>query len=191
MNEDSHIDPELEARIVALVLGEASDFERDELMRLVEQQPELAAFMEEIQQTHRVLRNIGTTEFQTEGEWKLSPERRETVLATLDGRTPTSVVEVTPKINFASRRRFVSRLSWVAAVFVVVGLTGSVVFFGLQSHEFAMQAQSRLMRQATTAELAQFKAYSATGSAVSEEFQAMRDFGVTTGATRQRCGHVG
>ena len=40
------IDPELEARIVALVLGEASDFEREELNRLIEEWPDLAAFKE-------------------------------------------------------------------------------------------------------------------------------------------------
>ena len=47
MKEEPHnpsIDPELEARIVALVLAEVSDFERDELDRLMRERPELAAF---------------------------------------------------------------------------------------------------------------------------------------------------
>ena len=42
MNEESHnpsIELELEARIVALVLGEASDFEREELNRQIERRP--------------------------------------------------------------------------------------------------------------------------------------------------------
>ena len=43
-------DPELEARIVALVLGEASDFEREELNRLIEEWPDLASFKEKIQE---------------------------------------------------------------------------------------------------------------------------------------------
>ena len=49
MKEESQnpwTDPELEARIVALVLGEASDFEREELNRLIEEWPDLAAFKE-------------------------------------------------------------------------------------------------------------------------------------------------
>ena len=48
MKEEPHnpwTDPELEARIVALVLGEASDFEREELNRLIEERPELAALV--------------------------------------------------------------------------------------------------------------------------------------------------
>ena len=51
MKEESHnprIDPELEARIVALVLGEASDFERDELNRLIEERPELAMLKDQV-----------------------------------------------------------------------------------------------------------------------------------------------
>ena len=62
MKEESHnpwTDPELEARIVALVLGEASDFERDELNRLIEERPELAAFKEQIQSVHGLLRDVG------------------------------------------------------------------------------------------------------------------------------------
>ncbi|MFT6596457.1 MAG: anti-sigma factor RsiW, partial [Akkermansiaceae bacterium] len=43
MNDDlqSYIEPELEARIVALVLGEASAFEAEEMERLMEEMPEL------------------------------------------------------------------------------------------------------------------------------------------------------
>ena len=52
MKEESHnsrIDPELETRIVALVLGESSDVQRDQLNRLIEERPELAAIKEQIQ----------------------------------------------------------------------------------------------------------------------------------------------
>ena len=49
------IDPELEVRIVALVLGEASDFERDELERLIQLRPELAAFKSEIENVNGLL----------------------------------------------------------------------------------------------------------------------------------------
>jgi len=43
------IDPELEARVIAWVLGEVSDFEATELERLVEEKPELALFKNRIQ----------------------------------------------------------------------------------------------------------------------------------------------
>ena len=55
MNEESHEQRtrrQFEARIVALVLGEASDFERDELNQLIEDRPELAALKARIQQVH-------------------------------------------------------------------------------------------------------------------------------------------
>ena len=59
MNEELHpssIDPQLEARLVALVLGEASDFEQDELNRLISQDPKLSVFMQEMQTVHWLLR---------------------------------------------------------------------------------------------------------------------------------------
>ncbi|MFO1003657.1 MAG: hypothetical protein U0936_25275 [Planctomycetaceae bacterium] len=58
MNEETHnstIEPELEARIVALVLGEASDFETEELLRLIAARPELAEFVKEMQQVHELM----------------------------------------------------------------------------------------------------------------------------------------
>ena len=80
MNEESphpDIEPELEARIVALVLGEASDFEREELHRLFEQRPELIAFQTEMQRVHGLLEEVGDGEFGVEdSEWKLPPEKR-------------------------------------------------------------------------------------------------------------------
>jgi len=69
-------DPELEARVVALVLGEASDFEREDLERLLTEEPELRLFKGRIEEVHGLL---GAQEGMR--EWKLSDERREKVLA--------------------------------------------------------------------------------------------------------------
>ena len=89
MNEESKhpaIEPELEARIVALVLGEASDFEREELNRLIELRPELAAFKLRMEGVHGLLQNVGAGEFEAPaGEWKLPADRRNAVLATIRG----------------------------------------------------------------------------------------------------------
>ena len=52
MNEEPRnpwIDQELEARIVNLVLGEASDVEREQLDRLIEARPELATLKKRIE----------------------------------------------------------------------------------------------------------------------------------------------
>ncbi len=91
MSEELHnipIEPELEARIVALVLGEASDFEAEELNRLVALRPELAAFKLQVEQIHGSLKHVSTGELETpEAEWKLPAERRSVVMAAIRGET--------------------------------------------------------------------------------------------------------
>lgn len=72
------IDPGLEARLVALVLGEASDFEREELERLCKEDGDLAAFRARMETLHGMLREVGKGE-SSEGEWRLSAERRRVV----------------------------------------------------------------------------------------------------------------
>ena len=116
MNEETHnstIEPELEARIVALVLGEASDFETEELHRLIALRPELAAFQQEMQQVHELMGAVAsisrralapgvddnagkTTEASAfrlmetpDASWKLSADRRASVLAVIRGETAT------------------------------------------------------------------------------------------------------
>ena len=62
MNDEMNlnpIDPELEARIVALVLGEVSDFERDQLEQMIVERPELAKLRAEIEGVHGLLDAIG------------------------------------------------------------------------------------------------------------------------------------
>ena len=71
-------DPELEARVVALILGEASDFEREEIERHLAEQPELRLFKERIEEVHGLLG--GRPEPQ---DWRLSEERRGKVLAAI------------------------------------------------------------------------------------------------------------
>ncbi len=87
MNEETHnstIEPELEARIVALVLGEASDFETEELHRLIALRPELAAFQQEMLQVHELMQTLGAGELENpDANWKLSADRRESVLAVI------------------------------------------------------------------------------------------------------------
>ena len=71
------IDPELEARLVALVLGEASDFEREDLERLISENADLAIFAKRIEAVHGLLRSAATGETETADDgWKLSADRR-------------------------------------------------------------------------------------------------------------------
>jgi hypothetical protein len=90
------IEPELEARITALVLGEASDFEREELERLIEEKAELAMFRKRMEAVHGLLREVAAGEMGADDDdWKLSDERRQAVLAVIDGERREKVVEKT------------------------------------------------------------------------------------------------
>ncbi len=117
MNDDfrnSSIDLELQVRLMNLVMGEASDFERDQLQALMEQRPELAAYCEHVEHLHGLLNEaaIGDLDQFSKGEqiskgdkltdgdessrecaededspssWQLSSDRRIQLLAVLDG----------------------------------------------------------------------------------------------------------
>jgi len=123
-------DPEIEARIVALVLGEASDFEREELNRLIEEWPDLAAFKEQIQGVHGLLGDVVTGESVAEDdEWKLPAEKRSAVLAVIGGETKEQPAEqVVTKAASEGRRPVKRRLFWslttIATVVCVAGLLG-------------------------------------------------------------------
>jgi len=127
-------DPELEARVVALVLGEASDFEREDLERLLAEEPELRLFKERIEEVHRML-----GEQDGAREWKLSDARRQKVLAVA---TP----EVMP-----SRKRpwWMNPAVWAAACLVVtLGILSSWSFpaysyVSPRSREMARRSEER------------------------------------------------
>ena len=58
MNDESTssgLAPEFEARIVALLLGEASDFERDELERLMEERADARDFRDQMRTLYGLL----------------------------------------------------------------------------------------------------------------------------------------
>lgn len=67
-------DPATEARIVALVLGEASDFEAADLDELVEKWPEMRLLKSRLEAVHDLLEEVGTPQGE---EWKLSGSLRE------------------------------------------------------------------------------------------------------------------
>ena len=88
--------PELEARIVALLLGEASDFEKDELKRLIEERQDVRGFKDQMQAVYGLLEHAaGDTPLEVSSEiageeignddldiqWKLAEDKRANVLA--------------------------------------------------------------------------------------------------------------
>src|SRR4051794_9511373 len=74
------IDPELEARVVAWVAGEASPFEVAELERLVVEKPELAIFKRRIEAVHGL---VGRAARPDAPPLRMSEERRASLLAAL------------------------------------------------------------------------------------------------------------
>lgn len=129
MNDDTNlhpwIEPELEARLTALVLGEASDFERDELERLVADRPELGLYQKRLEAMHRMLREVAKGEgAEEQGEWKLSPERRTAVLARLRGEAKAEEkVVVMPR----SKRR----VPWGMMIRIAACVAVIALFLGL------------------------------------------------------------
>ena len=126
-----YIPPELEARVVALVLGEASAFEQEELERLMEEQPELVAFRENVEKT----RNLTAEAFEEcdDSEWKLSENRREKILAKFqeeDRKSPMIIVEKAP-----SRHSEWFALFCSAACLTIVGVALAIFGFGMPHHQ--------------------------------------------------------
>ncbi len=127
------IEPELEARITALVLGEASDFEREELEHLIKERAELALLRKRTESLHGLLQEIATGESADDNDdWKLSDEKRAAVLMVIDGeakkKPEESVVVKTATKPKARQRSFLRTFTQIAAVlFVMALITGLVM----------------------------------------------------------------
>lgn len=99
------IEPEVEARLVAWVLGEASAFEAAELERLTGEKPELAIFKRRIEAVHGL---VGLATRPEQAPMRLAPERRAKILQTIDApetRPPTAEPELTVIPALAATRR--------------------------------------------------------------------------------------
>ena len=123
--DGGELSPELEARVVAWVLGEASAFEAAQLEALCAEQPELAVFKRRIQAVHGL---TGEAMKPLETPLLLSPERRAKVLAVIGGEVPTveSVVAAPKK----ARKKTRSWQGWVmpmAACLALMGLLAAVI----------------------------------------------------------------
>jgi Mg-chelatase subunit ChlD len=143
MNEENSnipISSELEARIVALVLGEASDFEAEELNRLITAIPELAEFRLQMVQIHESLKEVSQGDLETpESGWKLPTDRRRAVMATIRGETTTLAAgsqrgEADSAISSlnAARRHWGRRLTAIVSTVCLVGAIAAYSVFHSQ-----------------------------------------------------------
>jgi len=120
------IEPELEARVVALVLGEASEFEAGELERLMEERPEIRLFKRRIETVHELLGEaVGP---QDTAGWKLSQEKRRELLGVIGSPAARPAPAMLAPGKEAERRKEAGirkagrRVLWVAAACFVLTL---------------------------------------------------------------------
>ncbi len=125
MSEDlqSFIEPELEARLIAMILGEASAFESEELERLLAERPELVIWKRRMEAIHGLLGEAAKPPAD-DAAWKLSSERRAKVLKVLKTNRE-SVPEISSASSFQVQRR---ALLGIAAGVAVTAITGYSLF---------------------------------------------------------------
>ena len=131
MNDDKYsgdrhawIEPETEARVVALILGEASKFEEDELERMMEERPEIRAFKRRLESLDGLL---GATLARSDDEdWELAPERKRDLLEAIELADPSEEVPVlegdADRVRERRIRRAGRRVMWAAAACFAVAL---------------------------------------------------------------------
>lgn len=119
------IDPELEARVVAWVAGEASPFEIAELERLVAEKPELAIFKRRIEAVHGLVARAAKPDAEP---LRMSEERRAKLLATLGVAAKPDPAVVPLPAPKRPRRRLPRWMFAAAACLTVAGLTSVVIF---------------------------------------------------------------
>lgn len=153
MSEESNnlnIEPELEARIVALVLGEASDFEVEELSRLIAERPELAAFEVQMQMAHGLFQETAAGEFDAPvGDWKLPTNKRNAVLAAIRGEAtvPAAIQGINPSVEkgLSARRRWRWKLAATLSGACLAGVVGVMAWPSLfvQNSDSALVASNQ------------------------------------------------
>ena len=123
----ARIEPELEARMVAWIAGEASAFEMSELERLVAQRPELAHFKREMEAVHGLIAEAVRPD---KNPVRLSDGRRAKLLATIGTHAPALPSEQ----RVVPIRREGSRWSWRAArmYYTIGGLAAACVLVMVQ-----------------------------------------------------------
>ena len=126
------IDADLEARLVALILGEASEFEVESLERLMARRPEVREMKERLEVVHGLVGEAVESEHPDAKAWKLSPSRRAHVMETLGigNGGPTEEPNGNGNGNGESKEARIRRASrkvlWAAAACLML----NVVLFG-------------------------------------------------------------
>lgn len=146
-SDDNLIDTELQVRLMNLVMGEASDFERDQLQLLMEQRPELAAYCKHLEHLHGLLSEVGAGEptidadsATADNEWRLPADRRERVLAVLENR----ISNPPPKVTLANQHSFRNWRTTTMEAIVVASIACVVLGLMLPATQSAREVGRRL-----------------------------------------------
>lgn len=139
MNDDlqSYIEPELEARIVALVLGESSVFEAGSLEVLIDERPELRTFKERIEAVHGVVSEAHRGA--DADDWKLSGEKREAILSRY---RETAKVKVFGKSSRRRGSQAKRQMIYACAACLALALVISGVVFSMGTIKYSRNANS-------------------------------------------------
>ncbi len=149
------INNELQVRLMNLVLGESSDFERDQLQLLMEQRSEVTAYYRHIEHLHGLLCEIGAGELSIDFEettadepWRLSPDRRERVLAILNGKVESPSAKVMLASSTIPKQKFAWSRWWAAGVAVTAAsvLLCLMLLPGVQSARRFARTSNAAMR---------------------------------------------
>ena len=83
---ETWIDPNLEVRILSMILGEASEFEEAELQKEILGNLEIKAFYQRMLEIHELLENVNiSSDGVASNDWKLNSERRSQLLDMFKG----------------------------------------------------------------------------------------------------------
>ncbi|WP_411845481.1 von Willebrand factor type A domain-containing protein [Roseibacillus persicicus] len=136
MKDDFEIvgDAAREARIVAVVLGEASDFEREEVDRLCEENPELQVFRRRMEAVHGLIGEARSAKPGSDtDQWKLSGERRNLILSKLAEEQATIVLPVKKRVRFLGLNPW-QYAALIAVACLLLGLLGPMRMKSSRAH---------------------------------------------------------
>lgn len=159
-------DAALEARIVAVVLGEASAFEREEIERLCEEQPELAIFRRRIETLHGLLGEEKKQQTTASDEWELSPARRKAIFAQLSEKE--AVVETALPQQKTVRPAYLYAAVGCASIAVLAALF--VPIFGTAGGDRSLRSSESL---ASEPDIINYSASTAASGEFEPELLAM------------------
>ena len=142
------IDPELEARVVARVLGEASEFEAAELARIIAEKPELGIFKRRIEAVHGLV--AAASRLETD-PMRLETQRRRKLMETLEGKPtgsgPAPVVAMPQKQNGTGWRFSWNAAIGIAACLAVAALLASIALPAFSSVQMKAVATKKHMEE--------------------------------------------